>query len=322
MRASMRAHDAASAVDARAPDTLNDARVAMRDAASDAAHADAARADAGPSCALSGSFAALVDFDVAWVPTTIAGFLPVLEGGRGSIRMYATVRLDALGNAVVKPCGTTVPDFEGTDPVGGELYGGDIPNAAWDAPSMPSFTTRYAMSCATPGCGYVGQESTFVIGARSLGSGLWPTAGGWSASGEFEATDDDGDGRSGITMITRGPPQTDDAGRPYAYPPVGVAQYGRARKLMLAMSLRVKLDGTLRTCDLIEGSSSKAEVHVSAIGCTGVLDGDSQEIECSADVASFVDANLPVWTVQSASFKMMRLPQGAGCYYARTILMQ
>lgn len=302
-----------AALDAQAP----------RDASPDAHVVDAGEVDAGPPCSVAGNYAALVDFNVAWIPTTIGGVLPVLEGGAGSIRMFALARLDALGSAIIEPCGTTVPDFEGTDVVGGELYGGDVPVAAWDAVTMPSFNTRWATFCNRPGCGYQGDEATFVIGARPVvAAAVWPPQGGWVSSGQFEATDDDNDGQPGLTMITRGPPVTDAAGRPYAFPPVGVASFGRARKLHLAMSLRVKLMGTLETCDAIGGVSSAADVHVSAVGCTGVLEGEAEEKLCAPETAQFVDTNLPMWTVKSSSFKMKRLPPGGGCYTARALLSQ
>ncbi len=301
--------DAEVEVDARADATVD-------------AHVEAGAVDAGPPCSVAGSYAGLLDFNVQWVPTSIGGVLPVLMGGSGSIRLFSTVQLDANGGAVVQPCGTTVPDFEGTEVVGAELYGGDIPVAAWDAPSMPKFATRWSTVCDRPGCGYLGPQTTFVLGARAAGdAGVWPTQGSWS-TGSYVTSDDDGDGFPGITMLTRGPPMTNLEGRPYAYPPVGVASYGRARKLRLAMQLRVQLQGVLQTCDLIGGSSTNADVHVSAVGCTGVLDTDSTEQECPPEVAQFVDQNLPMWTVRGATFKMMRLPPGGGCYTARAILTQ
>jgi hypothetical protein len=302
-------------------DASFDARVPPPDASHDAAVDTGAPDAAGPVCSVPGSYAALVDFNVAWIPTTLGGVLPVLKGGQGSIRMIATVKLDATGGALVEPCGTTVPDFEGADIVGAELYGGDIPVEAWDAVTMPSFRTRWATSCDRPGCSYLGDEATLVIGARPVAEGaLWPAPGAWVESGQYEATDDDDDGRPGLTMITRGPPMTNADGRPYSYPPVGIAQFGRARKLHLAMSLRVKLSGTLHTCDEISGSSSSAEVHVSAIGCTGVLEGDVEELLCDPETSRFVDKNLPMWTVNDSAFKMVRLPPGGGCYTARTLL--
>ncbi|MET0287231.1 MAG: hypothetical protein ABW352_22290 [Polyangiales bacterium] len=306
-----------AALDARAPVD------ASADAALADAEVDAGPVDAGPACVVAGNYAALVDFNVEWIPTTLGGVLPVLKGGQGSIRMFATVRLDANGSSVVEPCGTTVPDFEGTPIVGGELYGGDIPVAAWDAPAMPSFPTRWSTVCDRPGCGYLGEETNFVIGARAVTPNApWPLQGGWIESGQYEATDDDGDGRPGLTMITRGPPKVNPAGRPYAFPPVGLATYGRARKLSLAMQLRVKLSGALQSCDLITGSSSTAEAHVSAVGCTGVYDMTTDELDCAPEVAQFVDTNLPMWTVKGATFKMQRLPPGGGCYTARTLLTQ
>jgi hypothetical protein len=312
----------ATTLDAFVPvgDAALDARVqpdASRDAAADASAPDAA----GPVCSLPGAFAALVDFNVEWIPTTLGGVLPVLKGGQGRIRMYAMVKLDAAGSALVEPCGTSVPDFEGADIVGAELYGGDIPVAAWDATTMPSFRSRWATFCDRPGCGYQADEATLVIGARPLyEDAIWPPQGGWAESGEYEATDDDNDGSPGLTMITRGPPMTNAEGRPYSFPPVGIAQYGRARKLHLAMSLRVKLSGTLQTCDEISGVSTAADVHVSAVGCTGVLDGDAEELVCAPETSQFVDANLPMWTVKDSTFKMGRLPPGAGCYTVRTLL--
>jgi hypothetical protein len=310
-----------AAVDARAP---ADASVDVgADAAPPDGAVEAGAPDAGPTCVVAGNYAALVDFNVEWVPTTLGGVLPVLEGGQGSIRMFATVRLDANGSSVVEPCGTTVPDFEGTPLVGGELYGGDIPVAAWDAPSMPNFATRWTTVCDRPGCGYLGEETNFVIGARALTPNApWPLQGGWAESGQYEATDDDADGRLGLTMITRGPPKVNAAGRAYSFPPVGLATYGRARKLMLAMQLRVKLSGALQSCDLITGSSSSAEAHVSAVGCTGVYDMTTEELDCAPEVAQFVDRNLPMWVVKGATFKMQRLPPGGGCYTARTLLTQ
>jgi hypothetical protein len=282
-----------------------------------------AAVDAGPTCDLAGSFGVRVDMDVKWGPVVLAGFVPVLQPGRGNMRAYLTVNTkEATGGSLVEPCGLDVPDFQGTQAFGSELYGGDIPKAAWDARTMPSWNSRWTAPCSHPGCTYDSEAMDMVLGARPKGTGsvLWPAPGGWGTSGMFEGVDDDSDGKPGLTMITRGPDQTSPSGRLYAYPPVGFADFGRARTLQLALQLRMKFGGVLQSCDQISGTVPAAEVHISAVGCTGVLNGEAMEEPCAPDVTQFVDSNLPVWTVQNATFQMVRLPMGAGCYTARAVL--
>jgi hypothetical protein len=323
------AADATAVVVPPPPDaevTSTDAQV-IRDArVADARVVDAApdpAVDAGPMCDLAGSFGVRMDMDVKWGPVVLAGFVPVLQPGRGNMRVYLTAHTDAAtGGRLVEPCGLEVPDFQGTQAFGNELYGGDIPKAAWDARTMPSWNSRWTAACNYPGCAYDSDAMDVVLGARFTGTGsvLWPAPGGWGASGMFEGVDDDSDGKPGITMITRGPNETSPGGRLYSYPPVGFADFGRARTLQLAAQLRMKFGGMLQSCDQISGTVPAAEVHISAVGCTGVLSGETMEEPCAPEVTQFVDSNLPVWTVQSATFQMVRLPMGAGCYTTRAVL--
>ncbi|HEY6879905.1 MAG TPA: hypothetical protein VI299_17885, partial [Polyangiales bacterium] len=184
--------DAMSAVAQDASVTPIDAGGVSSDAGGDGA--DAARdagGEAGPTCSALGSFAARIDLNVAWAPTTALGLVPVLVGGKGTLSVLALLRIEAGGAATIEPCGVTLPDFEGTASAGGELYGGDIADKAWNAPSMPSFEAQTAFACAHAGCRFTAAKSTMVLGARFVaGNGVWPAPGGWALSGEFKASDD------------------------------------------------------------------------------------------------------------------------------------
>jgi hypothetical protein len=295
-----------------------------RDASSDARPPGDAGSDAdaaGSVCTVAGDYAAQLDFRVEWGTTTLGGIFPVLQAGQGSMRLFAAVHLDPSGAAVLEPCGVTVPDFAGTLLVGGELYGGEVPTTAWDASTMPSFESRWSETCDGPTCDYSVDPVTFLLGARQVGAtGAWPGQGAWTASGQYQATDDDNDGSPGLTMLTKGPPLTTADGKPYSFPPVGLANVGRSRKLRLAMLFRAGMAGTTQACGVSSGMSKASDLHVSAVGCTRQPDGATQEVACTASVAQFVDANLPKWTLADTTYKMVRMPSAGSCAAVRQLL--
>lgn len=324
-------------IDAAAPPGPGLAEAAVRDAAAvvDAADEDAGRtvdpsSDAGPSdggshdsgvpdtgavdagldCALTGAYALRFDFQVGWEGTALEGVIPVLAPGKGVLSIFASLDLrpDAKrkkGEAELAPCGAIIPDFTaGNNLYKGELYSVYIPEAAWESPQMPRWNVGWTSACEQPGCAFGSNSLLALLGARTVPP--VPPA----TESTLELADHDGDGLASVTLLARGPSAIAPSGKAYAYPPL-IYPWARVRKMMLAIGVNGKLDGAVSGCGAISGTVTQAVIEQGAVACTGVVDangnGTGAEQTCSADFVTFLDDNMPHWTVTSASFKAQRI---------------
>ncbi|MDB4989560.1 MAG: hypothetical protein JWN04_4738 [Myxococcaceae bacterium] len=287
----------------------SDAASALRDAG------DAATATA---CEPAGSYALRIDYAVSWGATSFTDAYgvsyPVFAAGSGTLTLLARLTLgdDAKKpEAVLEPCGTTLPDFAGGS-IGylSERYNSYVPSASWNAPTMPSWTVPFSASCATGGCTLQLDNLDALIGAKATGKDP-------SSNPTLKTVDQDGDGRDAVTYISRGPPELNAANHAYSYLTLGTS--ARARKLDMVLAMSAALEGAYQSCDMVTGSASASHAEQHAVGCTGVVTGTANEVECDAPTLNLLEMSLPVWSVTSTSFRAVRVPENS-CNTVRAAL--
>jgi len=308
--------DAGQVVDPGPDAASNDA------SARDAGVLDTGVPDAAAECAVPGAYGLRIDFQVAWKGTALEGVIPVIAPGAGVLSMFASLDLRpgagrTQGEAQLAPCGTVIPDFAaGNNIYKGELYSVYIPEPAWESPQMPRWNLGWTAACEQPGCAFSGTNLLALLGARTVP----PTPPATESA--LELADHDGDGLPSVTLLTRGPSALAPSGKAYSHPPL-IAPWARARKMMLAIGVSGKIDGAFGACGTISGAIKQPVIEQGAVGCTGVVDangnGNGTEQNCAENFVTFLDDNMPQWTVSSASFRAQRLPNLA-CTTVRSAL--
>lgn len=285
--------------------------------ARDAARGDARPADGGASCQLEGAYALRSEVQISWDGWAIAG-LPILSPGEGTFTMDALSILKEREKEVeVSPCDVSIPDFQTErSSLVSELYGADVPQGIWERPSMPTWRTTWGATCFEPGCTVFTGAISAVVGARVTSEPFsWP--GPRDARTGFEVVDDDGDGFPGITLNARGPMSVNADGRPYSYPPLVVSLFARARKIMMAMGMRSQIEGKLEDCRHLRGDLAVVGVYGRTLGCSGYR--GEEEFVCEPQHVRFLDENMPVWKVKSATFTSTKIDE-ASCAAVRAEL--
>lgn len=267
-----------------------------------------AATDAG--CLEGRPFAFRVDLAVQWVGTLLAHIVPVLEPGRGVVSLYVAATFGRAGASGAKHvdlryCGVEIPEFLAST---GEVYGADLPPAAWEQPTMPGSRWAVELACDQPGCTLFSEPISVLLGSPFGMSQQFWQLGPYEPFELNAARDDDNDQYPGVTLNMRGPERTSASGRPYSYPPVTVFRDIRAAQIMLAMGLRGSLSGVVDSCSTMHGSVDQAEVRTRAVGLRAYRMGDpSVEIAVSPAFVRFLDENFPQWQVSLASFEGRRI---------------
>jgi hypothetical protein len=160
----------------------------------------------------SGTFAIKTEVDVWWAQETDA---PIVDPGRGKITVYLMGKLsgvcgDKMGMGDIKGCGTVLPPFVSW--VSCNAFSIEFPDAVWDQPSMPHFTTGGNTTGFEPGETLAINIATGLVGIDlMMENDPWPTP---AQTGTFACMlgmpsasepgkcfpDDDGDGKPGITI--------------------------------------------------------------------------------------------------------------------------
>lgn len=315
-----------------APPELDDATLPspLADAAQDAGSTEDADTlteagptpDAGGDCVLDGAFGVEVLFDVSWNATTLGGIVPLLEAGTGQIRVLA--RLDLRGGglksrALVTSCGATMPDFTvGNWLVGTEYYAAYIPESSWDQPSMPRWDLGWEVGCNQPGCSILTDVLAAVVGARSAAGDVWP--GRTGSLSAIVPVDHDVDGYPAITMVSRDSSTQTEDGVPYDLIPVTWTLLNRATLAFVPFRVTGQFHGKLDTCDAFSGVVSNGSVEARCVGCLARPEGQTRDQPCSDAEASFLDANLPDWSVSGGTWRARRVPDGASCSAVRALM--
>jgi hypothetical protein len=264
-----------------------------------------------PGCALDGRYAVRVAFDVSWVGTEFFSVVPIVMNGDGELSFVVLMELQTKSpgqlDARFRTCAAVVPEFVAT--ISGEHYQARFDSAVWDAPTMPVFTSTLKTSCLEAGCTLKGDPTYALIGsALSPASATWPAT---AAAGSWP--DHDGDGNPGVAAYMLGPSDGQ-----YAYPPVDIFSSRRARDLMLGLRVVLGIDGVLDSCDEAHGATPQGSIHSRAVGC----ESGTRPTRCTASELSFLNDNLPAWTVRKGQFHSKRVSAEADCKEARRVFVQ
>jgi hypothetical protein len=283
----------------------------------DVPDADASVVDAevAPQCPLEGTFALEFRLHVRWAAKNFADLVPVVDAGDGEVSFILLAKFNRTqqgAQVVGQICDTSVPDFYSG--LVDEWYATYFPPDMWDSPTMPHFSFSFTSSCREPGpnCTLQSGQIHAPLGVdlpdisgqfpSSKAMGVWP--------------DHDGDGEPGVTAYMLGPDEHTSSGRPYSYPPVNPVLLRRVNKVMLGLRMRLLLNATWPSCDMLQGKIPESSVDSRALGCSA----DSDPVECRDIELEFLDSNLPTWAVRDGIFQGVRMEAGVDCSASRARL--
>jgi len=251
--------------------------------------------------------------DVSWPAKT------GIEAGSGKIHIWtlsvldfgdpdpATGKIPATGE--VHPCGSYIPELSKTAIAGGGKVQTVIADEVWDKPGMPAFTAKGTLSGFDVGATIEMEPVVSLVGlTMSDPSGPWP-----SSAKQVTAVDPDGDGQPGIKAMPR-------ADAPFSPPPTSLFEAlnpngKRALELYLVTRTAVALGGSRDTCTTAKGAATVQLFDSHVVGCKR-NDGKV----CTGSESDFIDQNQPKYTIQSATYEMVQLSDGASCADARNAL--
>lgn len=244
---------------------------------------------------------------VTW-PSTTAG-----ESGEGTINIWSRVELTANGDALevgLHACGSVLPETNltalGQFATGGEKVLIEVPEAVWDAPSIPTTMASGTHSGFDKGADF---EFSYV---SLLGVTMDDPMGAWPESGaDLEVFDLEEDGPNGYTAKPR-------SGDGYVLPPTAVGVVGSAPsadEVYLVSRQAMTLTGKRTSCDAHSGTAMVTAFDNHVVGCH-IKDGNV----CNATQADFVDQNRMRYMVTSATYEAKVVPDDASCGDVRAAL--
>lgn len=288
--------------------------------------------DPGIECEGTGYFAIRAAVDVAWGGNGTGGLVAITDDGRGDIeiRLLASVtKLTGSKDFVteVRSCSVVLPPFRSS--VLCEAYQPIFPEAIWDAAKAPRFQTQGHYQCLNPGCIVTFDALTSLVGIALQDAGApWPKAGETAmitcpaGTGTACFSDHDSDGHPGISlqlatdgMLPAKPGATMCAAgytrraAPLNANPLAILG-GVRRTDRIWLGTRIRLGGSGRVsadCNGGDGGGIAEFVESRGAGCYvqqgtadpfGLPAGPNQE--CNATEATFLDQNLPVYTILRA----------------------
>jgi hypothetical protein len=226
-------------------------------------------------------------------------------GGTGPVHIWSKVTFTANGNtlsATAQACGSVLPSTVLSALVGGGSVQIDIPNAAWDAASMPRFTFTATQTGWNVGS-TISYTSNALVGFTA-DPGSWPTA----SSGISGRVDADGDGAVGLTAVAR-------TGSGFVIPPVDILMTARADKVYIVTRNSNSVVVTRTSCDQLTSTTTYTNFDNHVVGCH-VAGGQ----DCDTAQATFVDNNRTVYVVSSATVQTKLVPDSATCADVRAAL--
>jgi hypothetical protein len=172
----------------------------------------------------------------------------------------------------------------------------DIPNASWDAPTMPKFMFQATQTGWNVGS-TISYTTNALVGFTTDPGTTWPPAN----TGIMGIVDADGDGSPGLTAVPR-------SGGGYVAPPTSILQTARVDKVYLTTRNSTSVMLTRKACDEYTGTVTFTHFDNHVIGCH-VMGGQ----ECTSGEATFVDNNRTVFQVTSATNQIKTVPDNATC---------
>jgi hypothetical protein len=228
--------------------------------------------------------------------------------GTGQVHVWGKTAFTANGNALtgtLRACGIVLPATTLTALGGGGMILIEVPDATWDAPSMPTFPVQGTQSGWN-----VGSTMTYsyaaLIGSTmtDLATGTWPS----SYTGVTMITDADGDTNPGLTSIPR-------SGGTYTLPPTSIAQSARVDKLYIVNRNGSTPMLTRTACDAASGPAMAVHIDNHVVGCHVMGASD-----CMPSEVNFVDSNRATYTIVSATADTKIVADTATCADVRAAL--
>ena len=229
-------------------------------------------------------------------------------GGTGQIHVWGKTAFTANGNALsgtLQACGIALPTTTLTALGGGGMILIEVPDATWDAPSMPRFQvdgTQTGWNVPST----VSYSYAALIGSNmtDLTTGTWPS----SYTGVTMIVDAEGDMNPGLTSIPR-------SGGGYTQPPTSIAQTSRVDKLFVVIRNATSPMLTRTACDEASGPAMSVHIDNHVVGCH--ISGGS---DCMPNDVSFVDNNRATYTITDATAKSKIVADSATCADVRAAL--
>jgi hypothetical protein len=267
--------------------------------------------DSGGACPALTSMTLAVHqiLQVSW-PTTLGA-----NGGTGVAHIWNRTKLAVSGGSAsgdeTVGCGIALPSFAlgaGAILTGPGMIEVDVPDAAWDLPTMPKFHEAGTFAGFDVGSAVHIQPTVALIGLTMTDPlAAWPA----SYTGVTAKVDADGDGKDGFTATPR-------TGTGFVNPPTGIGQPAADRLYLVSRNV-IGLDGAFTACDTISGTAQVMFFDNHVVGCRTTAGADCTVNGTNSQTA-FVDTNRTVYTVTSATFTAKKVADAATCADVRAAL--
>jgi hypothetical protein len=269
-------------------------------------------------CDLTGTFAMLTELDIEWDAVRI-GTITVLAGGSDTVYSYGIRRQTHSGTTVttdVRSCQGTSPDI--CSPLFEEAYAQVLPDSIWDRPSMPITQVSMTVPAAPqPGDPFVSPSEATLLGVTMADPfAAWPAS---YTDPLLTWVDHDGDALPGVTSIMLSGSQSAACG--FAYADLPIPSNGlRAHQVFTGSRTIAGLDGTLVSCDVIQGELTGPNAGMPLLQghVGGCIRPDGA---CTAAEVTSLDsgASGTAQRILAARFTMVRVPDGITCAQMPTV---
>jgi hypothetical protein len=259
-------------------------------------------------CDASGTWAIKVETPVQWANSF------VVQGGSGTITNWLKSTRTATGTSIVDAaslCGVSIPDYQSQAAFGGEKYGVRFPDATFEGGALPSIDITGTLSGLTPGSTFQAEPAAAILGATMASPATDP----WPANGaQLQGLDAEGDGKIGISVDTA-------TGAGYKNPPLDAFLSARANKVYTAFRQVITTQGTVTSCNRVDGSGTVAVINNKPAIDQHVLGCQRENgTDCSASEYKLLDSAAPVYKpTGDAVVTMVRIPAEATCADVRAI---
>jgi hypothetical protein len=248
-------------------------------------------------CPTTYTVATHIVIDVGW-----SGSLALTKGS-GQVHLWSKSKFVESGDTagvMSRSCGSILPEIKTSALAGGYSVLPEIPDTAWDAPSMPIF-----MGTATR------QPTGWRVnpGVALMGLSMVDANAEWPDVDKITGIDVDDDGSAGVTAIPR-------VGGRFAAPPANLSQSARVDELHLASHNIMTLQSSTPGCPERQEGMAEVAAFDSHVICCHIAGG----AECTPSQRDFVDSNRTVYEVQGGRFTSQRISDDASCDEVRAVL--